>query len=94
MISISIDPEHDTPARLAEYAGSFKAGPQWRFYTGTIAATQAVQKAFSISSIDKMNHTPATFFRPARRNPKVAEKWVRLEGFTAPDDLLRELQRR
>src|SRR5262249_40259116 len=34
MLSISIDPEHDTPARLQEYAQRFKAKPQWRFLTG------------------------------------------------------------
>lgn len=32
--SISIDPEHDTPERLAEYAAAFGAGPGWLFVTG------------------------------------------------------------
>jgi len=31
MVSISIDPEHDTPARLQEYAQKFKARRQWLF---------------------------------------------------------------
>src|SRR5438045_3210415 len=38
MVSISIDPEQDTPARLSEYARKFHAGPEWRYYTGTGAA--------------------------------------------------------
>lgn len=32
--SISIDPDHDTPAVLKEYAQKFHAGPGWTFLTG------------------------------------------------------------
>ena len=35
LISISVDPVNDTPARLKEYAGRFKAGPGWYFLTGS-----------------------------------------------------------
>lgn len=34
MYSISIDPEHDTPAILKKYAEKFKVGPGWQFLTG------------------------------------------------------------
>ena len=40
LMSISIDPERDTPARLIEYARKFHAGPEWRHYTGTLTANQ------------------------------------------------------
>ena len=33
-VSITVDPEVDTPARLKEYAQSFHAGPGWIFLTG------------------------------------------------------------
>jgi protein SCO1/2 len=32
--SITIDPDHDTPAVLAEYAEKYRAGPGWLFLTG------------------------------------------------------------
>src|SRR5437764_14686719 len=32
--SISIDPEHDTPAELKAYAEKYHAGPGWTFITG------------------------------------------------------------
>ena len=35
--SISIDPEHDTPAVLKTYADKFHVGPGWLFLTGTKA---------------------------------------------------------
>lgn len=85
MVSISIDPEQDTPKRLTEYAKKYKAGPQWTFYTGTLEASIAVQKAFAAYRGDKMNHTPVTFMRAAPGKP-----WVRLDGFTTPDELLKE----
>src|ERR1700756_4968032 len=36
LMSISIDPEEDTPPRLREYARKFHAGPEWQHYTGTL----------------------------------------------------------
>ena len=34
LYSISLDPEHDTPAVLKKYAQAFHAGPGWLFLTG------------------------------------------------------------
>ena len=88
MISISIDPEEDTPKRLAEYAKRFDAGQQWRFYTGSTQASVTVQKAFQAYFGDKMHHRPVTFMRAAPGQP-----WLRLDGFASPDDLLNEYRR-
>lgn len=85
MVSISIDPEHDTPRRLAEYAKRLDAGRQWDFYTGSVAASTSLQKAFQAYFGDKMHHRPMTFMRAAPGQP-----WVRIEGFASPDDLLKE----
>jgi protein SCO1/2 len=35
LISISVDPEHDSPARLREFARRFDAKPGWHLLTGT-----------------------------------------------------------
>ncbi len=79
MASISIDPEYDTPARLARYAREHEAGPQWDFFTGTLAASMAIQRAFDVYRGDKMNHAPATFLRTA-----TGTRWLRLDGFASP----------
>jgi len=34
LVSITVDPENDTPARMKEYAAKFHAGPGWTFLTG------------------------------------------------------------
>ncbi len=87
LVSISIDPEQDTPARLAAYARRFHAGPGWRLYTGTVQASVAAQRAFYAYRGDKMDHTPATFLRAAP-----GRRWVRIDGFATADELARELR--
>ena len=85
LMSISIDPEQDTPARLREYAHKFGAAPGWEHYTGTLAATLAAQRAFGAYRGDKMSHTPLTLMRAADGGA-----WRRVDGFVTPDELLDE----
>jgi cytochrome oxidase Cu insertion factor (SCO1/SenC/PrrC family) len=35
LVSLSVDPGHDTPAVLTEYAERYRAGPNWLFLTGS-----------------------------------------------------------
>lgn len=85
MVSISIDPEYDTPEMLSAYASRFDAGPQWEFLTGTLDDSIAVQKAFDTDRGDKMNHAPLTLFRAT---PEA--QWVRYEGFATAAELVKE----
>jgi protein SCO1 len=89
MVSVSLDPEQDTPQRLSEYAERFHAGPEWHHYTGTAAASVVVQRAFGVYRGDKMSHSPVTLLRPAPGKP-----WVRFDGYASADELLREFQDR
>ena len=86
LVSISVDPEEDTPARLRAYAKKFSAGPSWQHYTGTVAASVAAQRAFDVYRGDKMGHTPVTLLRTTPGVP-----WVRFDGFATADMLLKEL---
>jgi protein SCO1/2 len=83
MVSVSIDPEQDTPSALADYAKRFHAGPQWTFLTGSLEDSIAVQKAFDAYRGDKMNHAPLTLLRGA---PDAA--WIRFDGFATAGDLV------
>jgi protein SCO1/2 len=51
LVSISVDPAYDAPARLAEYARAHRASPRmWTFLTGSSAAVQeTVEKGFRVS---------------------------------------------
>ena len=83
LMSISIDPEYDTPTRLSQYAKNFQASGQWQFYTGTVGASVTMQQAFNVYRGDKMNHFPATFMRASPGKP-----WLRLDGFATADELI------
>ncbi|HET7831616.1 MAG TPA: SCO family protein [Gallionella sp.] len=87
MVTISIDPENDTPARLKEYAGRYNAGSQWKMLTGTVESSVAVQRAFGVYNGDKMNHKPVTFLRAEGAD----KPWVRLDGFASAADIVNEL---
>jgi protein SCO1 len=86
LVSVSIDPENDTPARLTEYAARFKAGPQWTFLTGTMQQSVDVQMAFGIFAGEKMNHTPVTFIRAKG----AGKRWVRIDGLASADQVIKE----
>jgi protein SCO1 len=85
LVSISIDPEQDTPAHLRKYAAQFHAQRGWDHYTGKLADIIAVQRAFGAYRGDKMSHTPLTLMRSSPGKP-----WVRFDGFARADDLMAE----
>jgi protein SCO1/2 len=87
LVSISIDPEYDSAARLTEYSKKFDAKPQWQHYTGTVANSVAVQKVFNAYRGDKMNHLPLFFVNGGGK-----KAWVRLEGFPAAEQVVKELR--
>lgn len=88
LISISIDPDNDTPARLKTYANSVGAGARWTFLTGRAQDIKTVQFAFDSYRGDKMNHEPLTLMRQSPGRP-----WIRIDGFATPDQLAREYRK-
>lgn len=88
MISISIDPENDTPLQLKAYAKSFRAGKRWTFLTGALGDVKDVQRAFDSFRGDKMTHEPVTLMRQAS-----AKDWIRIDGFASPDQLAAEFRK-
>jgi protein SCO1/2 len=87
MISVSIDPEYDNARRLEAFSKKIGADAQWHFYTGTLEASVAIQKAFDVYRGDKMNHVPVTFLRAAP-----GKSWVRLDGLREPADIVKEFR--
>ena len=88
MVSISIDPEHDTPERLREYAQRYQAGPGWVFLTGSLDDSIAVQKAFDVYRGNKMNHEPTTLMKTAD-----GDTWIRIDGLASAADIASEYRR-
>jgi len=89
MVSISIDPENDTPARLKEYAGKYGVGSQWKMLTGSLENSIAVQRAFGVLAGDKMNHKPVTFLKAKGSE----NSWVRLDGLVEARQIIKEFDK-
>ena len=87
IVSISIDPDYDTAARLRDYAQRFNAQGDWRFLTGEQSAIRTLQRAFEADRGDKNSHQPLALIRHAGQ-----QQWVRLDGFTSADELAHEIQ--
>ncbi|MEQ1697442.1 MAG: SCO family protein [Hyphomicrobiaceae bacterium] len=56
MYSISVDPEHDSPAQLKRYANAFKVRPGWKFLTGKPADIQLIRDKLGERSRIKTEH--------------------------------------
>jgi protein SCO1/2 len=62
-LSITIDPQFDTPEVLSEYARRWKAGESWRFLTGSAEQIQEVAGLFGLvywPEEGSITHTVAT----------------------------------
>jgi protein SCO1/2 len=51
-LSITLDPERDTPAVLAEHARTIGANPGWTFLTGSEADTEALRRRLGVFDLD------------------------------------------
>lgn len=64
LLTVTFDPERDTPAVLAKYAAQWKADPKtWRFLTGDVAAVRRVCALFGVDAFPDeglMNHSLRT----------------------------------
>jgi protein SCO1/2 len=87
LISISIDPEQDTPERLRAYAERFKAGKNWHFLTGRRDDVIKILKAFdaSYAGNNKMYHKSLTFMRSGP-----GASWLRIEGLLSKNEIVAE----
>ena len=59
-VSISVDPDTDTPEVLMDYASSYDAGDRWHFLTGETESVQSLAvQGFKIGNgNDPLNHSP------------------------------------
>ena len=82
--SISIDPEHDTPAVLKAFAETFHAGPGWTFLTGRRADIERLARRLGLYSTpnpeDKDGHVPALLI-----GNEATGDWMRASALDNPN---------
>lgn len=91
-VSITLDPEHDTPAVLKDYAQSWGAKPDgWMFLTGSVAAVRDVTRRYGVFFSKKedgsVDHTQLTTLVDADGQMRVQYIGWRFD----PDEFRRDL---
>ena len=92
LVSVSIDPEVDTPQRLKAWSRKFGARPGWTLVTGKKDDIVRILKAMNAYSGDFANHQPVTIV-----GNDATGTWKRSYGFTTAAKLavmLDELRKR
>lgn len=88
LISISIDPRNDTPARLAAWGKKVGARPGWTLVTGAPNDIDSLLKAMGVFTPDKVDHGPIVVVGDDRTG-----SWQRMNGFAAPAAIAGELRK-
>jgi len=88
LVSISIDPENDTPKVMKEYLKRYRAKQGWDFLTGSRADIDSVMYAFNAYIPNKMSHYPLTLIRSPSDG-----KWTRIFGLMSSSEFLGEYKK-
>lgn len=88
LISATVDPRNDSPARLKAFADKQKARPGWFFLSGdrnSLGQMLCGMNVLPSSNLEEHNHIPVTVVG------SVKEGWRRFPGFPTPDQLLAQV---
>lgn len=88
LVSISIDPENDTPKVMKEYLKRYRARPGWDFLTGKRSDIDKVMYAFNAYIPNKMSHYPLTLIRSPGDG-----KWIRIFGLMGSSEFMDECRK-
>jgi protein SCO1 len=92
-VSITLDPEHDTPAVLKDYAEAWGAKPDaWMFLTGSAAAIRDVTRRYGVFFVKRedgsVDHTQLTSLVDANGQMRVQYLGARFDPEEFRHDLL------
>ena len=82
LISISVDPAHDTPQKLREWAKRMNAKPGWHFFTGTKEQVDAALRKFGQYTETREGHMNVILV-----GNDTTGLWKKLFGLAKPQDI-------
>ena len=88
LVSITIDPEHDSPKVMQEYLKRYRSKPGWDFYTGSRKDIDLVMRAFNAYIPNKMSHYPLTLIWSQQD-----KKWIRIFGLLSSSEFMDEVKK-
>ena len=83
LVSISADPQRDTPQKLKRWAQELGAAPGWTLLCGDDAITTHVAMQLGGTPPQLQGHVPAVFLRAQRQ-----QRWFRFYGLQRPQEIL------
>jgi protein SCO1/2 len=87
LISISVDPAVDTPAKLKEYAKKLNARPGWYFLTGEKASVNFALRKLGQYVENKQDHTNIFIIGNERTG-----LWKKAFGLAKPEDIIKVVE--
>ena len=88
LISVSVDPVTDTPARLHAYAGTFGAKPGWSFVTGARRDMDVLLRGLGAAAPRPGDHPALMLIGSGRTG-----RFTRVQGLGSPDVLVDLIER-
>lgn len=83
IVSVSVDPENDTPARMKDWAEKFHTGPGWTLLSGNRPEVDTLLKSLGLFVELRQRHQSALMIGSA------ATGWVRISSWTPSEKLAR-----
>lgn len=83
LVSVSVDPVTDRPARLRAYAQKHNAGEGWIWLTGNKLAVDKVLDGLGVYTANYDDHPATVLIGDGRTG-----RWTRLFGFPSPDRIM------
>lgn len=83
LVSVSVDPVRDTPARLKAYAAQHRAGPGWTWLTGEKSTVDRVLDGLGAYAPNFEDHPPMVLVGDGKSG-----RWTRFFGFPGTDQLV------
>jgi protein SCO1/2 len=87
LVSISIDPENDTPGAMKDYLERYGAQEGWDFLTGSRNDIDLVLRALQANTETKMDHYPLILIKSPAHN-----EWTRVYGLIGTSELIKIYQ--
>lgn len=85
MISITVDPIHDTPGVLKEYASKFHVRPGWQFLTGKKSDVDQIRRGLGVYDTEDKKIGHMNVLTIGRES---TGQWLAIEGLAKPDDIV------
>jgi protein SCO1/2 len=85
LVSVTIDPEHDTPRAMKVYLQRFRAKPGWEFLTGSPEDIRRLRREFDLHVPGPDPSMPSCYLRSPRDG-----KWVKVSGTKTPSEFVAE----